>query len=713
MKSAPNLKKQPRGKKHADTEVIIFAGSDAWAHAKQWQEQDGKLAGDKTPPVVLADEQLKDIGNLQIVPDGRKSARIYKAGHLDQVMVKGIGQKLAAAGVQDADYYPEGMHHNERQNWRNYLETERKNISDGLVIELPVKKKTSEQSEDELKPRVECRPDGVYWVTPKVDKQSGEIIRPETWLCASVELLGAGVIGNEHYRVMRWTDSTTNRLVTMAVPCCGIGDSDGWRLLKANGLKVTTNGKHRIPLADWMQLGGQHEEWHLSTKAGWHFGAYIMPDGTVIGESDKPVLFTGKSAAINGYSVAGTADSWRDSVARLAGGNPFMMLGIATSLSAPLVGLVGADGFGVHFFENSTAGKTTTQSVASSLWGDPEAQRLTWYGTALGIANEAEAHNHGLLPLDEIGQAASARDVYVSAYTLFNGFGKLQGAKDGGNRELKNWRAVAISTGEVDIETFLKTEGIKVKVGQLVRLLNVPMEKATKFHEYSNGKEHADALKEAWKENHGAAGREWVKWLSDHQQEAKDTVRECRERWRNLIPESYGEQVHRVGERFAILEAALVLSGHVTGWAVQECRDAILHNFNAWVKVFGTGNKEHKQIIEQAEAFLAAYGMSRFAPVNYDPASLPIPELYGYRESDGRYDEPVLFYVLPDPFGSHVANGFNKDAAAKVLHEAGMLKRPSSGRGWQIRTPRLKHLKGARLRVYGLLLAQDHDTESD
>ncbi|ENF0329666.1 DUF927 domain-containing protein, partial [Escherichia coli] len=68
-----------------------------------------------------------------------------------------------------------------------------------------------------------------------------------------------------------------------------------------------------------------------------------------------------------------------------------------------------------------------------------------------------EAHNHGLLPLDEIGQAASARDVYVSAYTLFNGFGKLQGAKDGGNRELKSWRTVAISTGEVDIETFLKT----------------------------------------------------------------------------------------------------------------------------------------------------------------------------------------------------------------------------------------------------------------
>ncbi|HCB7518119.1 TPA: DUF927 domain-containing protein, partial [Escherichia coli] len=460
------------------------------------------------------------------------------------------------------------------------------------------------------------------------------------------------------------------------------------------------------------QLSGNHEEWQLSTTTGWHFGAYIMPDGSVIGDCEKPVLFTGKTAAVNGYSVAGTAEGWRDTVARLAGGNPSMMLGVATSLAAPLIGLVGADGFGVHLFEQSSAGKTTTQNIASSLWGEPGAQRLTWYGTALGIANEAEAHNDGLLPLDEIGQAGNAREVSTSAYTLFNGSGKLQGAKDGGNREIKHWRTVAISTGEMDVETFLKSEGIKVKAGQLVRLLNVPMEKATKFHEYSNGKEHADALKDAWTANHGAAGREWVKWLANHQQEAKDTVRECRERWRNLIPESYGEQVHRVGERFAILEAALVLSGHVTGWVVQECRDAIQHNFNAWVKEFGTGNREHKQIIEQAEAFLAAYGMSRFAPVDYDPASLPISELYGYRESDGRYDKPVLFYVLPQPFISHVANGFNKDAVAKALHEAGMLKKPTSGKGWQIRTPRLKHLKGARLRVYGLLLAQD-DAESD
>ena len=710
MKRAPNLKHQPKDKM---TEVIIFAGSDAWAHAKEWSEWAGKhIAADDTHPVILGPEQLASLADTQIIDKGRYYVRVYRAGEISEQHLTQIATLLAVAGVKEARCYRSFVDQ-QPEDWTPCMAGLKDDAERGnsLVINLPAKTNFTGNYDDELKPRVESRVDGVFWVTPKVDKQSGEIIRPETWLCSPLELLGTGTIGKEHYRVMRWKKPANHEVITMAVPCGGIGDRDGWRLLKDHGLNVTTNGKYRAILADWMQLSGNHEEWQLSTTTGWHFGAYIMPDGSIIGESEKPILFTGKTAAVNGYSVAGTAEGWRDTVALLAGGNPSMMLGVAVSLSAPLIGLVGADGFGVHLFEQSSAGKTTTQNIASSLWGEPDAQRLTWYGTALGIANEAEAHNDGLLPLDEIGQAGNAREVSTSAYTLFNGSGKLQGAKDGGNREIKHWRTVAISTGEMDVETFLKNEGIKVKAGQLVRLLNVPMEKSTQFHEYSTGKAHADALKDAWTANHGAAGREWIKWLAAHQQEAKDTVRACRERWRNLIPESYGEQVHRVGERFAILEAALVLSGNVTGWDVQACRDAIQHNFNAWVKEFGTGNKEHRQIIEQAEAFLTAYGMSRFAPVNYDPASLPISELYGYRESEGRYGEPVLFYVLPEPFKSHVAKGFNKDAVARALHEAGMLKKPASGEGWQIRTPRLKHMKGARLRVYGLLLAQDHDDE--
>ncbi|EFB7667925.1 DNA primase [Escherichia coli] len=163
MKSAPNVKKQPRGIKHKDTEVIIFAGSDAWSNAKQWQEHDARMAGDNEPPVWLGDQQLSELDKLQIVPEGRKSVRIFRAGHLEPVMIKAIGQKLAAAGVQDANFYPEGMHGQKVENWREYLARERNNLSDGLVVELPVKQKAqlSQMADSERAQMLAGRFDGV------------------------------------------------------------------------------------------------------------------------------------------------------------------------------------------------------------------------------------------------------------------------------------------------------------------------------------------------------------------------------------------------------------------------------------------------------------------------------------------------------------------------------------------------------------------------
>lgn len=583
---------------------------------------------------------------------------------------------------------------------------------------FPVKKAGTMTSkthpQDDLKPRVESRNDGIYWITPKVDKETGEIINTEAWLCSPLEIAGAGSdSARQRFLILRWKIPGHSATVTRALPWEDIGDREGWRTLKNGGVSVTTKPSLRATLADWLQRSASGREWLISHAAGWHNGAYIMPDGDVIGHSDIPLLFSGRSAAACGYAVSGTPESWRDSVGRLTGGNPSMMLGVATALAAPLIGLVGAEGFGVHLFAQSSAGKTTTANIASSLYGEPDALRLTWYGTALGIANEAEAHNDGLLPLDEVGQGSSAKDVATSAYTLFNGYGKLQGAKEGGNRDLKRWRTVAISTGEMDIETFLSAGGLKVKAGQLVRLLNLPMEKSLAHHEYQNGKQHASALKEAYQANHGAAGREWIKWLAGHQQEARQAVKSAQERWRGLIPADYGEQVHRVSERFAILEAALVLGRHITGWSEQESRDAIQHSFNAWIKEFGTGNREHQQIVEQAEAFLNAFGMSHFAPVDYDPQSLPIRELFGYRDRGTHVDDPMLFYVLPAPFKCEVSKGFNKDAVAKTLHEAGMLRKPGNGKGWQLKTPRLKHLNNAQPWTYVMIMAPGLDKEPE
>ncbi|PUF02052.1 DUF927 domain-containing protein [Salmonella enterica] len=712
MKNAPNYKHLPADKA---TEAIIFVGADAYSHVQHWIESEGKKHGDNVPPVYLGKKQLADLANIRIVDKGRERARVYLAAvpgtinEISQATISAIVEKLAVAGVREVkifkgipDREPETLHRDRMDAIRERAESGDSIFTSGILtppMEQP----------DELKPRVEKRADGVYWIAPKVDRESGEIINNETWLSSPLAVIGTGSDdAGQYYFVLRWKAPNRKEKTIRALPAGDIGERDGWRTLKSGGVKVVASPGYRGLLSDWLQQTAPAKEWGISHRAGWFRGAYIMPDGEVIGEPENPVMFNGGSAAASGYTVSGTPESWRDSVARLAGGNPMMMLGVAASLAAPLIGLVNADGFGVHLFDNSTAGKTTTADIAASVWGCPDLLRLTWYGTALGIANEAEAHNDSLLPMDEIGQGTSAKDVATSAYTLFNGAGKLQGAKEGGNRELRRWRTVAISTGEKDVETFLAEEGIRAKAGQLVRLLNIPMEKSTVHHEHRDGEHHAKALKAAYTENYGATGREWVKWLASHQQEAKDAVKAARERWDGLIPENYGDQVKRVADRFAILEAALIAGQYLTGWSEQASRDAVQHCFNAWVGEFGTGSKEHQQIIAQCESFLNRFGFSRYLPYpDTDPRDLPIKDLAGYRVDGKREDDLSKFYTYPAIFEEEISAGFNPVAFGKALAIAGMLERG----GDRLKKKALRKIGGKQHAFYVLMYSPDEDED--
>ncbi|WP_272575184.1 TOPRIM and DUF927 domain-containing protein [Providencia sp. PROV273] len=572
-----------------------------------------------------------------------------------------------------------------------------------VMIEIDVNHKALKS--DPMKIHIESRDDGVFLVTPKADKETGEIINHEQWLSNAIKRITKGVNDlNQKYLIFEWGNNNVQ-----AVPMGDIGEREGWKTLKNAGLIVTTKSGLRQSLSDWLLRQKFKENWSITNKSGWHKGAYIMPDGSIIGTPEQPIFFNGQSAAATAYQTSGTVESWRNDVARLANGNSFMMFAIGAALAAPMTSITGADSFGIHIYAQSTAGKSTTADMAVSLYGDPDLQRLTWYGTEYGMTNEAVAHNDGLLYLDEVGQGADPKHVYKSAYTLFNGKGKIQGAKDGGNRQVQSWRTVAISTGEKDIETFLLNSGVKVNAGQLVRLLNIPIERATELHECETGKAHADLIKVNCRDSYGAAGRYWIEYLSNHKDEAKEAYRAAQQRWNKLIPSSYGEQVHRASDRFATIEAALIMGRVITGWCEQDCRDVVQAIFNVWVAEFGTGNKEYEQIKEQAEAFLNAHGLSRFAPIPYDVRDLPIRDLAGYRKKGSNEDDPIIFYTFPSAFEKEIAAGFNYKQFAEALKMAGMLTPPTSGRGYQRKSPRID---GRQFNVYVLQFAPD-STEED
>jgi putative DNA primase/helicase len=172
-----------------------------------------------------------------------------------------------------------------------------------------------------------------------------------------MEVIGTGRDDKDQYLIISWLAFGAGIPTTAAIPLADIGEREGWRTLKAGGVNVTTKSSLRAILADWLQRSGSRELWRVAHATGWQCGAYIMPDGEIIGTPERPVLFSGRSSAAAGYTVAGTSESWRNSVARLAYGNYAMMTGIAAALAAPLIGLADRDGFGIHFYEQSSAGK--------------------------------------------------------------------------------------------------------------------------------------------------------------------------------------------------------------------------------------------------------------------------------------------------------------------------------------------------------------------
>ena len=143
MKNAPNLKHLPKEK---FTEAVIFAGSDAYTHAKGWEEGLGKqIAEDTIPPVYLGPKQLAELDNLRIVDDGRRAARVYLAGDIEPIVINAIAEKLARAGVLHAKLY-KGIPDRQPEDWHDYLER----IRADNVVALPVARK--EKSQDNVTP---------------------------------------------------------------------------------------------------------------------------------------------------------------------------------------------------------------------------------------------------------------------------------------------------------------------------------------------------------------------------------------------------------------------------------------------------------------------------------------------------------------------------------------------------------------------------------
>ena len=305
---------------------------------------------------------------------------------------------------------------------------------------------------------------GTYWISYDGKEQRDH-------LADAIHLIGRAVDeegGN--WRIIEWRDRyhTTHHA---ALDMGDIGTPAGWRTLQSHGITIKAGRKKRERLADYLQGEGKNTRWQLAKTAGWHSGAYILPSGEVLGEVEN-IHYHGDTSQGKDYQPRGSLADWQ-ALARLAEGNSRLCLALGCAFAAPLLDLLGHESGGFHLYGDSSDGKTTAALFALTVWGNPKGLKLTWEGTAHGFSNTAAAKNDGLLVLDEIGQA-SARTAAHTAYAVLNGTGKIQGAKEGGNRAINRWRIMLLSTGEKTLDGYLKTEGKDWQAGQATRLPAIP-----------------------------------------------------------------------------------------------------------------------------------------------------------------------------------------------------------------------------------------------
>jgi putative DNA primase/helicase len=539
---------------------------------------------------------------------------------------------------------------------------------------------------------------GLYWHSMSEETSKSPSVPIDTWISGPVHLeaLTRNSEGQDFGVLLRFLDREGNsRLWAMPYELlCGTGE-EARRELLSMGLAIEP--RQRAEFGRYLQHRTPKKRMLCTSRTGWTgSGAFVLPDG-VVGPDAGGVVFQDGGRIGKGHGVAGTVESWRNSVSRLAIGNPLMTFGISMAFAAPTMELTHAEGGGVNFVGGSSSGKTTILEGARSTFGGPDFKR-SWRATSNGVEGVAEQHNDLILCMDEMSEV-EPREAGQIAYMLTNGVGKSRATRTGASRPPKRWRTLVFSTGEQSLEATMQAGRLAPKAGQSVRLLDLRADSRRhgcfdELHGHGSGRALSDAIKRAAKENYGAVGRAFLERLTRDERDFGELLEITKS-----IPAFAGHsgQEGRAAARFALIGMAGELASEyeLTGWPENAAINAAAEAFRAWLAFRGTGDQEPRKIREAVRDFLDRHGESRFiedgakTDARFDSDERHTRDRAGYRHDDIRGKGPterlVKIYYFNSAAMKEATAGFELSTVIEVLKECGALEPPGNGKAQQQR----------------------------
>ncbi|MBF0427110.1 MAG: DUF927 domain-containing protein [Magnetococcales bacterium] len=528
----------------------------------------------------------------------------------------------------------------------------------------------------------------------------GTILLHQRWVCTPLFIDGvtADHADANYGRLLRFRN-TGGRWRQWAMPMALLGGS-GEALREALlGLGVEIDPDGRALLARYLQTGRPDHHLRCVTQAGWvEETLYVTPTRVYAPTSAQArgVIFQGESPAQSERAVCGSLTTWQEGVAALAVNNPLLMLGLAAAFAGPLLRRCHAESGGLHFFGGSSTGKTTILEVACSVWGGTSWRR-SWRATTNGLEGAAQLCNDGLMVLDEIGECAP-QEVGAIVYMLGNNVGKQRATRGGQARPIARFRTFVLSSGEQSLTTIIQEGGGRARVGQGLRLLDLPVARPFGawdcLHGFDSGTTFSDHLKRTAQGHFGHAGDAFLRRLVEEREDLAARFGRIAD-MPAFSAATLDGQERRGAARFALIALAgeLAIAYGILPWAEGAALGAAVVGFDLWCGERGRGHQETRKVSEQLAEFVARHGESRFSPLGASGAL--VRDRAGWWRDEA---EPTgRVYLFTSAGLREALRGWEFRQALQLLKEAGVINLDAGKAGvYRIgpRTVRLYAIKG-------------------
>lgn len=515
--------------------------------------------------------------------------------------------------------------------------------------------------------RFERYADGLYFVSYTHDNDSLEKDKAIR-ICDNFEIVAEtrDSQSNQWGLVLNWIDRDYKSHEWVLFKSLLQGDSKEYRQQLANGgLNLVNSNQAKHYLTEYLQHYQTPARAKIVNETGWHGDNYVLPNMVIPQNDNEKIILHNDSFANHGYCQRGSLEQWQNAIAKPCENQSRLNFAICCGFAGVLLDILDIDkGFGFHFYGASSIGKSLMLKVSSSIWGNKLIN--SWRNTDNAMENLAKQYHDNLLCLDELAEC-EPKAVRNIAYMLANGQGKNRMTKDGKAQNLKEFRNITLSNGEITIQQKIAEIGITQKAGQEIRLTSL-MADAGKglgvFDDVADSKKAVNELENACKQFCGVAGMMWLFNITTNRQQIRQTAKAYQDEFISHYP-MIGYQAHRLLKQMAVVACAGELASDITGWERGKAITAVKACFDDWLERNGNhASLETRQIIAQVTHFLQTQE-TRFADWSYGQDK---------RHNQAGFYDGEVYRIYTGVFKDEVCKDFDPLQVARVLKDNDLLK---------------------------------------